>query len=89
MFITSLYNFNISESFNCQYLQLDNTSEVNTELISFDMFGFDGNEGREQQNESPLGKQGNVGNLNICVTSVKVILSLHYQVIAQFRLRDF
>jgi hypothetical protein len=78
MFINSRYTFILPESFNCQYLQLDNTSEVNTELISFDMFGFDGNEKNPSPKDSPLGKQGNLGHLNICVTSVKVILNLHY-----------
>ena len=73
MFINSLNNFIVLESFNCQYLQLDNTSEVNTELISFDMFGFDGNGKKNLPNVSTLGKQGDARNLNICVTSVKVI----------------
>ena len=62
-----------TEIFSCQYLQLETASEVNTELIAFEVVEFEAHNKTNNQKQSPEEKKSPDSSFNICATSVKVI----------------
>lgn len=77
------------EIFSCKYLQLETPSEVNTELIAFEVVEFEALNKTNEQKMSSEGKKNPDSSFNICATSVKLEFSDDDQCEKEFYLKIY